>query len=242
MLDPCVRRAAERVLPRFLLRALDPFESRAEEALAAFAASLPADSRVLDAGAGQCRHAPLFARHRYLALDNTVGDPSWDYSHLHLLGDLEQLPLETAAFDAAISVVVLEHTREPQCVLRETGRVLRPGGLLLLVVPQEWEVHQAPHDYFRFTRYGVEYLLQCSGLRVRKLKAVGGFFWLMARRSVNLLSFFRGGLKWPLFVLLAPLFGFLVPLLFYCCDPLDRQRNFTLGYICEAEKAIAPPQ
>ena len=236
MLDPRVRRAAERLLPRFLLRALDPFESRATEALAAFAAALPANSCVLDAGAGECRYAPLFARHRYLALDHAVGDASWDYSKLHVLGDLEQLPLATAAFDAAVSVVVLEHTREPLRVLRETGRVLRPGGRLFLVVPQEWEVHQAPHDYFRYTRYGLEYLLAGSGFRVRKLEAVGGFFWLMARRSVNLLSFFQGGPKWLVFLLLAPLFGLLVPVLFYFCDRLDRRRDFTLGYICEAER------
>lgn len=236
MLDPRVRRAAEGVLPRFLLRVLDPFESRAAEELGAFAASLPENSRVLDAGAGECRYAPLFARHRYLALDSGVGDASWDYSRLNLLGDLEHLPLATAAFDAAVSVVVLEHTREPLRVLRETARVLRPGGRLFLVVPQEWEVHQAPHDYFRYTRHGLEYLLDGSGFRVRKLDAVGGFFWLMARRSVNLLSFFQGGLKWPIFLLLTPVFGFLVPVLFYFCDRLDRRRDFTLGYICEAER------
>ncbi len=236
MLDPRVRGAAQRLLPRFLLRALNPFETRADEALAGFAASLAPNSRVLDAGAGECRYAGLFAAHRYLALDNAVGDAAWNYSRLDLRGDLESLPLAAATFDAALSVVVLEHTREPMKVLREIARVLRPGGRLFLVVPQEWEVHQAPHDYFRYTRYGLDHLLAGSGFRVRRLEAVGGFFWLMARRSVNLLSFFQGGLKWALFVLLAPFFGLLVPLLLYFCDGLDRRRDFTLGYICEADR------
>lgn len=236
MLNKRVRRAAESLLPRFLLRALDPFESRTADALAEFAAALPGNSRVLDAGAGESRYAPLFRGHRYLAVDSAVGDLAWDYSKLDLLGDLEQLPLAGGSFDAALSVVVLEHTREPLRVLRETARVLRPGGRLLLVVPQEWEVHQAPHDYFRYTRHGLEYLLGCAGFRIRRLEPVGGFFWLMARRSVNLLAFFQGGLKWALFVLLAPLFGLLFPVLFYFADRFDHRRDFTLGYICEAER------
>jgi SAM-dependent methyltransferase len=237
MLNPKVRETAERLLPRFLLRAVNPFETRADRAVAEFASALPAGARVLDAGAGESRFAPLFARQRYVALDSAVGDISWDYSQLGLLADLERLPFPAGSFDAAISVVVLEHAREPQRVLAETARVLRPGARLLLVAPQDWEIHQGPHDYFRYTRYGLEYLLGCAGFRVTRLDPVGGFFWLAGRRSVNFLSFFQGGAKWLLFALLAPLFGFLVPLLCYYADHFDRRRDFTLGYICEAERS-----
>ncbi len=236
MLNPRLRRAAEKLLPRALVRALNPFESRADDELARFAASLPPGSRVLDAGAGEQRYAALFTKHRYLAVDSAVGDAAWDYSRLHLLADLEHLPLAPCSFDAAICVVVLEHTREPLRVLREIGCALRPGGRLFLVVPHEWEVHQAPHDYFRYTRHGLEYLLDASGFRVRRLDPVGGFFWMMGRRSINSLSFFQGGARWIAFVLLAPVFGFIVPLLLYFADSLDRRRDFTLGYVCEAER------
>ncbi len=236
MLNAKLRANVERILPAFLLRALNPFEALADRAVAGFAATLEPGARVLDAGAGESRHAPLFARQHYVALDSAIGDAAWDYSRLNVLGDLESLPLASASFDAALSVVVLEHTREPKRVLAETARVLRSGGRLLIVVPQEWELHQHPHDYFRYTRYGLEYLLRCSGFRVRRLEAAGGFFWLAGRRSVNFLSFFQGGLKWLLFVPLAPLFGFALPLICYYADRFDRQRDFTLGYICEAER------
>lgn len=236
MLDVRARRLAERLLPHFLLRMLDPFEARVSERLSEFAATLPESSHLLDAGAGECRYAGLFSRQTYVALDNTVGDAAWDYSKLDAIGDLESIPFARSTFDAVISIVVLEHTHEPRRVISEMARVLRPGGKLFLVVPSQWEIHQAPHDYFRFTRYGVEYLLCKSGFRPVTLDAVGGFFWLLARRCVNLLTFFQSGAKWAAFILLAPFFGFLFPLLLYLADPLDEKREFTLGYVCIAER------
>ena len=236
MLDPRLKSTVQALLPGFLLRALDPFEARMTDATAEFARSLPAGVRVLDAGAGESRYASLFSRQRYVALDLAVGDAQWNYSGLDLLGDLECLPLADETFDAALNVVTLEHVRRPQAVIVELARVLRHGGRLLLVAPLEWEVHQAPHDYFRYTRHGLEHLLSVAGLQTIRMEPVGGFFWLMARRSVNFLSFFQGGAKWLLFVILAPVFGLLIPVIFYAADRFDHHRDFTLGYVCEASK------
>jgi len=237
VLNPRVRRAAERVLPKSFLRALDPFESLVSERLAAFAQEIMDRSLVLDAGAGECRYAPLFKAHRYVAIDNSVGDITWDYSRLDVIGDLEQIPVSTDAVDAVISVVVLEHTRRPQQVVDEMARVMRPYGRLFIVVPNQWEVHQSPNDFFRFTQYGVNHLLTTSGLRILKIEPVGGFFWLMSRRCVNALTFFQGGIKWPIFLILAPFLGFFLPVVFYFADRLDERRDFTLGYICIGEKS-----
>ena len=236
MLNPRVRRLGERVLPKFLRRILDPFEARVSDRLSAFAGEIARNSLVLDAGAGECRYAPLFTAHRYVALDNSVGDRSWDYSRLDVIGDLEQIPLSGSAFDAVISVVVLEHTREPKQVVAEMARVTRPLGKLFLVVPNQWEVHQAPNDFFRFTQHGVAHLFDAGGFRVLRIEPVGGFFWLMSRRCINGLTFFQEGLRWPIFLILAPVFGLLLPVLLYFADSLDRRRDFTLGYICIGER------
>lgn len=236
MLNPQLRRTAERILPRFIIRALDPFEARIADEIGRFAAALAPRSLVLDAGAGEARHRTPFTRHQYVAVDNAQGDAAWNYSALDVIADLDRLPLSSGAFDAAINIVVLEHMREPVAALMEIGRVLRPGGRLLVVAPQEWEIHQAPHDYYRYTRFGLTYVLERSGFHVQRLEPIGGFFWLMARRSVNLLGFFQGGIKWLIFLLLAPVFGLILPLVFYLADRLDRSCDFTLGYVCEAER------
>lgn len=224
-------RAIRRRLPRWLYRHLLAFEAAIEDAVSRFASSLPAGVRVLDAGAGEGVYARHFSAQRYVAVDLAVGDPSWDYSRLDVIADLSALPFPDGCFQACLNIVTLEHVREPARVLSEIARVLAPGGRLLLVVPQEWEIHQAPHDYYRFTRYGLVWLLQQAGLRVETLEAAGGFFRVLARRLLNALQFFRG----PTFALAALI---VVPpaLLLPWLDRLDRERNFTLGYLCTAVK------
>lgn len=222
-------------LPRGLRRHILYFEAEIQEAVAAFARSLPEGARVLDAGAGEGQYKHEFARQRYCGVDLGVGDAAWDYSGLDAVADLTALPFRSGAFDAVVHIVTIEHLREPGSALREMARTLAPGGALLVAAPHEWEVHQAPHDYFRFTRHGLQHLLEKAGLEVCEMRPAGGYFRLLARRLLNGLQFFSGGARWLLFVpavlVLAPP-ALILPFL----DGLDRDRNFTLGYICIARK------
>lgn len=223
--------AIERRLPRFLRRHLLHFECAIDDALGDFAATLPKGARILDAGAGEGRHAAYFEGRRYVGVDLAVGDSAWDYRKLDAIADLAALPFPSACFDACINIVTLEHLREPGAALGEMQRVLTPGGRLLLIAPHEWEVHQAPHDYFRYTRHGLAYLLEKTGFQEFDIQPVGGFFRLCARRMLNGLQFFRG-IWFPIGLI------FFVPpaLVLPWLDSLDRERNFTLGYICLAKK------
>jgi SAM-dependent methyltransferase len=208
------------------------FETSIERATGEFAASLGDGVRVLDAGAGEAQYAHLFSRQRYVGVDLGIGDASWNYRRLDCIADLQALPLREASCDACLNIVTLEHVREPGRVICELGRVLKPGGRLLLIVPHEWEVHQSPHDYYRYTRHGVRYLLDRAGFESVVIEPVGGFFRLLSRRLWNALQFFPGPL-----MLVAALFFAPPALLLPLFDSLDRERNFTLGYICTASKS-----
>lgn len=228
-------RSLTRVLPAWLERRLLRFEALIDDRVAAFARSLPPGTAVLDAGSGEGRHAAPFAHCRYLGVDLAVGDAAWNYSRLHARADLERLPFRDAAFAAALNIVVLEHTRRPERVTAELARVLRPGAGLLIVVPQQWGVHQAPRDYFRFTRHGLAWLLEETGFERVAIEPAGGFFTLLGRRLLEAPLYCQGGLRWllfPLAVILAGPAGFLLPAL----DFLDRDKETTLGYICLAHK------
>lgn len=227
--------AMARWFPSPLRRQVLHFESEIERAVESFASALPPGARVLDAGAGEGQYKRCFSRHRYVGVDLGIGDSGWNYGSLDAVADLERLPIAAACVDAALNVVTLEHVREPKAVLTELARTLKPGGQLLLIVPHEWEVHQSPHDYYRYTRHGVAYLLEQAGFASAEIRPVGGYFRLLARRLLNGLQFFVAGPRWIGFL---PAALFLVPpaLLLPFFDRLDRDRHFTLGYICKAIK------
>ncbi len=54
-----------------------------------------------------------------------------------LCGDGYDLPFATASFEVVLLIAVLEHTREPWRVLAEAKRVLKPGGRVIMVVPND---------------------------------------------------------------------------------------------------------
>ena len=226
-----IYRSVQSRLPAWLRRHVLYFEETIATEVEQFAASLSAGARLLDAGAGECQYGHCFHRQRYVAVDLGVGDLQWNYTHLDVVADLTALPFPSTIFQAAVNIVTLEHVREPARALQEISRVLESGGRLLLIVPHEWEVHQAPHDYFRYTSHGIAYLLQQAGMEPVSLQPVGGYFRLMSRRLLNGLQFFPSLWFYAAAVFLVPP-ALLLPLL----DALDRERNFTLGYICIAKK------
>lgn len=220
-----------RAMPEFVQRYVLNFEARIEEALRTFAGALPSGAAVLDAGAGEAQYASLFRGFRYVAVDLGIGDESWEYGSLDALAELERLPFPDDTFDAAINIVTLEHVREPKAVLAEIARVLRPGGRLLLVTPFEWEEHQQPHDYYRYTRYGLQHLLESASLATESITPAGGLFRVLARRLLT------AGLTVPILLpMFAPL-ALLVPLF----DRFDESRVFTLGHLTLARKRLRAP-
>jgi SAM-dependent methyltransferase len=138
-------------------------------------------ARILDAGAGESIYAPEFAHCRYIACDRTVGDASWDYSRLDVVADLAALPFRKDAFDAILCAHALEHMKEPAAVLAEMATILKRGGKLYISVPFLGDpIHQEPYDFFRYTLYGLRYLVQKAGLTEVSVTPMGGVFYLFS--------------------------------------------------------------
>jgi SAM-dependent methyltransferase len=107
-----------------------------------------ADGFILDAGSG-------FKSTVYEHVVNleVVGYPSTD-----VLGVGEHLPFANGSFDAALSLNVLEHVRDPFRCATELARVIRPGGKLYASAPFLQPYHGYPHHYYNMTASGLENL------------------------------------------------------------------------------------
>ncbi len=70
----------------------------------------------------------------------------------------QKLPFKNAAFDAVLSLNVLEHVTDPFACAAELVRVLKPGGALYCCIPFLQPEHGYPHHYFNATRSGLRQL------------------------------------------------------------------------------------
>jgi SAM-dependent methyltransferase len=76
------------------------------------------------------------------------------------IADAHQIPLAGESVDAAVVQAVLEHVLDPNMVVGEIHRVLRPGGLVYSETPFLQQVHAGPYDFGRYTSSGHRYLFR----------------------------------------------------------------------------------
>jgi SAM-dependent methyltransferase len=92
-----------------------------------------------------------------------------------------KMPFDDCHFTSAFGTEVLEHCPEPEIVLKETCRVLKPGGVFFFTVPFLWNLHEVPHDEYRYTPFSLERHLKNSGFTHVEIYATGGWHLSMAQ-------------------------------------------------------------
>ena len=211
------------------------------------ATSIPAGSRVLDAGAGESAYRALFNHCRYVAADLAVGDSGWNYRSLSVLSRLEMLPFGSGVFDAVLCTQALEHLEWPRECVKEMFRTLRPGGQLFLTAPMAHPEHQIPYDFFRYTSFGLLSVLRGAGFTSVSVEPFGGLFTRLAYELPRILTvfpssgLFSGRLRLdgiallPVRILAHGLVHILQKL-FLSLERYDREKNDPFGWAVVARK------
>lgn len=200
-----------------------------QKALAAFA-----QGRLVDIGCGLKPYADMAAPYcgRHLGLDHPASPHRPD--RLDAYSTAYALPLRQASCDTALCTAVLEHLEEPQQALEACWDCLRPGGIAIYTAPFIWHLHEEPRDFYRFSRFGLQYLFEKTGFEVLQLEALSGFWATGGQMLVHYLyRFNRGPLRW--FGLIAGL-GLLCQGLAYLLDRIDRAEQWTWMYLVVARK------
>lgn len=141
---------------------------------AAFAALVPDGALVLDAGSGNAPYKSLFQHAKYESADFEKVDKQ--YAPSTYVCDLRCVPVEDCRFDFIIFNQVMEHLSEPKLVLLELHRVLKPGGKMIYTGPLFYEEHEQPYDFYRYTQFGLRYLLNSAGFTIDRMDWLEGYF------------------------------------------------------------------
>lgn len=143
------------------------------------------EGNLLDIGCGKMPYKKYILENssvtKYIGLDienaleyDTTIKPDFTWNGL-------TMPFENNSFECAFGTEVLEHCPEPEIVLKEVVRLLKPDGTFFFTVPFLWNLHEVPHDEYRYTPFSLERHLKNAGFKDIQIKATGGWHASMAQ-------------------------------------------------------------
>lgn len=196
-----------------------------------------AEKSIVDIGAGECQYKQFFSHANYVSTDLCVSTDHHKYSDgIDYVCPADNQPFENQSFDFVLCTQVLEHVRKPEKVIQEISRILKPGGLLFLTVPQSWEEHEQPYDYYRFTQFALLALAEDNHLEVVEINPQGGRFlvigYFLAWSIPTLFRNWFGQRGFTFGVVIFYPINFLIALIFFLLDSLDQKRELTMNYDC----------
>lgn len=103
---------------------------------------------IIDIGCGDKPFENYFSSHNYIGIDFKPKDTSVIEHDLS-----NRFPFDDNYFDVVILSEVLEHVPSPYFVLDEINRITKSNSLIFISTPFALQIHGAPFDFFRYTKY-----------------------------------------------------------------------------------------
>lgn len=139
---------------------------------------------IVDFGCGQKPYQEFVTKpNKYIGIDIDKSNHIAD-----IFCSVYNVPLESQYADYAFSFQVIEHLEEPNLMLNEMFRILKPGATLFITFPMSWELHEVPFDYFRFTEFGMRRMLEKIGFQEIIFNKQGSFYSNLGLRLIKLIN------------------------------------------------------
>ena len=204
------------IRPKLSANTLDTFYIRSK-IFEFINASLPKlKENLLDVGCGKMPYRAYILNHttvnKYtgLDIDNAItydaevsADIKWDGI---------KMPINDAEYTSVMATEVLEHCPHPNQILSEIYRVMKTNGVFIFTVPFLWNLHETPHDEYRYTPFALQRLLGDAGFKDIRIRPTGGWHASMAQ-MIGLWvcrAPMPGKLRWLLKRLVLPFYRYLL--------------------------------
>ena len=198
-------------------------------------AKLVKGGTLIDIGCGEKPYEKYFDVEKYIGIEIEGGSHERSKKNANIFYDGKRLPFEDESVSWVLCTQVLEHMAEPEAFIRECSRVLKNEGGIILSAPQVWGLHEEPFDFYRFTKYGLKYLIEKCGFEVIRSDKTTGIWGTVGQRLAADL-FYRYGVN-KLFKLIVAVI-ICMPLQLVCMflDYLGNYKGDTLDNIVFAKK------
>jgi len=193
-----------------------------------------AKGRLLDIG---CSDKPYEALTRSVVIEHVGIDHANSQHSLlkaDIIADAYKTTLENLSFDTVLSTSVLEHLERPYDALNEIYRILNYGGYLILTCPLFWHIHEEPRDFFRYTGYGLRFILEKAGFEIIEIRPLSGFVVTFAQEFVYFLNLFK---KHRVLSHMISILQWGIQRTAYSLNRYDKSYQFTWLYLVVARKS-----
>jgi len=190
--------------------------------------------KVIDVGCGNMTYRSVIL---CKVLDYDTMDKTKHLPEIKFQGDVQDMHfIKDETYDTAISISMLEHVQNPFKAIAEMHRILKKGGKLIVSAPMLYRLHEEPYDFFRFTKYAFQHLLESTGFKVIQIKPQAGIFSFIGHQFSTLFVC----LFWHIPVLKQITFflnKWLCVIPCYLLDKMfDKKKTLAYGYTCVAQK------
>ncbi len=153
-----------------------------------------AHGKLLDVGCGKMPYKSIFLPkvRKYIGIDKNSDEAD-------IRADFLKTTIPFKSFDTILCTQVLEHAPDPQKLLAKMNKILKRGGVLILTAPFTGYMHEVPNDYYRYTKYGLQYMLKETNFKVVYIRAEGNWLASIGQEIISYLepTYNRFLLKYP---------------------------------------------